>query len=114
MLNLDVEEGGMKTMNSENQQKNVPGKIEIISQFGHKQQKIFSPIVSIHNTLNATVDPKHIHAVNKIDSHFWREAIKARTLMNKNREPSIDSIRTELIWNSKNIKFKGHPLLYSN
>ena len=41
MLNLDVEEGGMKTMNSENQQKNVPGKIEIISQFGHKQQNIF-------------------------------------------------------------------------
>ena len=74
----------------------------------------FSPIESIHNALNATVDPKHIQAVNKIDSHFWREAIKSRTLRNINRELSIDSIRTELIWNNKNIKFKGHPLFYSN
>ena len=74
----------------------------------------FTPIVSMHSVLNATVDPKHNQAVNKIDSHFWREAIKARTLMNKNIDPAIDSIRTEPMWNNKNIKFKGHPLLYSN
>ena len=34
--------------------------------------------------------------------------------MNKNREPAMVSIRTEPIWNNKNIKFKGHPLFYSN
>ena len=59
--------------------------------------------------MNATIDPKHNQAINKIDSHFWREAIKATTLMNKNREPATGSIRTEPIWNNKNIKFKGHP-----
>ena len=34
--------------------------------------------------------------------------------MNKNREPATGSIRTEPIWNNKNIKFKGHPLFCSN
>ena len=34
---------------------------------------------------------------------------KKKTLMNKNREPAMDSIRTEPIWNNANIKFKGHP-----
>ena len=64
--------------------------------------------------MNATVDPKHNQAINKIESHFWREATKATTLMNKNREPELDSIRSEPIWNNKNIKFKGHPLGCSN
>ena len=34
--------------------------------------------------------------------------------MNKNREPDLDSIRSEPIWNNNNIKFKGHPLFYRN
>ena len=74
----------------------------------------FTPIVSIRCALNATIDPKHNQAINQIESHFWREATKATTLMNKNREPDLDSIRSEPIWNNKNIKFKGHPLFYRN
>ena len=74
----------------------------------------FTPIVSIHCALKATVDPKHNQDINQIESYFWREATKATTLMNKNREPDLDSIGSEPIWNNKNIKFKGHPLFYRN
>ena len=56
--------------------------------------------------LNATVDPKHNQAINTMGSRLCREAIKAATVMNNNREPAIESIRAELTWNNKNIKFK--------
>ena len=40
MLSLDIEEGGMKMINTENQQKNVPGEMDsktiLNSQFGRK------------------------------------------------------------------------------
>ena len=62
----------------------------------------FTPFVGIPSALNTTVDSKHNQARNKIDSHCWREAIKATTLMNKNREPAMVSIRTEPICNKKN------------
>ena len=52
--------------------------------------------------------PKLHQAMNKVDSHFWREAIKATTTMNKNRNP--ESIKTKPIWNNKNIHYKGYPL----
>ena len=86
VLSLDIEEGGLKMINIEKRKKkNVPGEMD--SKF------IFTPILSIHCALNATVDPKHNQAINQIESHFWREATKATTLMNKNREPDLDSIR---------------------
>ena len=74
----------------------------------------FTPFVCIHSALNTTVDSKYNQARTKIDSHCRRKTIKATILMNKNRKPAMDSIRTEPIWNNKNIKFKGHPLFYSN
>ena len=48
------------------------------------------------------VPPNYNQAINKVDSHFWREAIKATTTMIKNRNP--ESIKTEPIWNNKNIR----------
>ena len=74
-------------------------------------KQLFTPLVNIHSTLNATVHPNYNRAINKIDSHFWREAIKATTTMSKNRNP--ESIKTEPIWNNKNIHYKGYPLLYN-
>ena len=68
----------------------------------------------MHSALNATVDPKHNQAINKIESYFGREVTKATTLTNKNKEPAMVSIMTEPIWNNKNIKFKGNPLFYRN
>ena len=120
VLSLDIEEGGVKMIHIENQQKRflakwtaklLRDKKTVASQIA---KHFFTPIVSVRCALNATVDPKHNQAINQIESHFWREATKATTLMNKNREPDLDSIRSEPIWNNKNIKFKGHPLFYRN
>ena len=71
-------------------------------------KQLFKPLVKIHSTLNATVPPNYNQAIIKVDSHFWREAIKATTTMNKNRNP--ESIKTEPIWNNKNIHYKGYTL----
>ena len=102
MCLVDIE-GGMKMINTENQQKIIPG--EMTAKLLRDKKTVwsqiakffFTPIVSIHRALNATVDPKHNQAINKIESHFWREAKKATTLINKNREPALDSIRSEPI-----------------
>ena len=106
MLSLDFE-GGLKMINIENQQQQQQNPGEMDSKTRDKKT-VWSQIA------NATVDPKHNQAINQIESHFWREATKARTLMNKNREPDLDSIRSEPIWNNKNIKFKGHLLFCRN
>ena len=58
-------------------------------------KQLFKPLVKIHSTLNATVPPNYNQAINKVDSHFWQEAIKATTTMNKNCNPQ--SIKTEPI-----------------
>ena len=121
MLSLDFE-GGLKMINIENQQQQQQNPGEMDSKTRDKKTVwsqiakhfFFTSIVGIHCALNATVDPKHNQAINQIESHFWREATKARTLMNKNREPDLDSIRSEPIWNNKNIKFKGHLLFCRN
>ena len=113
VLSLDIEEGGLKMINIENQQKMFLAKwtAKLLRDkktvWSQTTKHFFTPTVSIHCALNATVDQKHNQAINQIESHFWREATKATTLMNKNREPDLDSIRSEPTWNNKNIKFKG-------
>ena len=34
-------------------------------------KQVLTLIVNVHSALNATVDPKHNQATNKIDSQFW-------------------------------------------
>ena len=69
-------------------------------------KRLFKPLVNIHSTLNATVPANYNLAINKVDSHFWREAIKATTTINKNRNP--ENIKSEPIWNNKNIRIKAN------
>ena len=93
VLSLDIEEGGLKMINIENQQKHTQkmflakwtakllrDKKTVWSQIAKKKKKKkkknCTPIVSIHCALNATVDPKHNQAINQIESHFRREANK--------------------------------------
>ena len=101
MLSLDFEKGGLKIINIENQQKMFLTKwsAKLIQEkdtfWAQIIKQLFKPLVNIHSTLNATVPPNYNQAINKIDSHFWREAIKATTTMNKNRNP--ESIKTEPI-----------------
>ena len=91
VLSLDIEEGGMKMISIENQHKMflskwtaklLGDKKTVCSQIA---KHCFTPFVSMHRALITTVDSKHNQARNKIDSHCWREAIKATTLMNRNR-----------------------------
>ena len=69
MLSLDFEEGGLKIINIENQQKMFFTKwsAKLIQQKIVKQ--LFKPLVNIHSTLNATVPPNNNLAINKVDSH---------------------------------------------
>ena len=91
VLSLDIEEGGTKFNSIGNQHKMFLAKWTA-KLLGDKKtvwsqiaKHLFTPFVSMHSTLITTVDSKHNQARNKRESHFWREAIKATTLMNRNR-----------------------------
>ena len=93
MLRVDTEEGGMKMISIENQHKMFLAKwtAKVLGDKKTVRSQIakhcFTPFVSMHSALITTVDSKHNQARNKRESHFWREAIKATTLMNTDNLP---------------------------
>ena len=76
VLSLDFEEGGLKMINIENQQKMFLTKwsAKLIQEkdtfWAQIVKELFNPLVNIHSTLNVTIPPNYNQAINNVDSHF--------------------------------------------